>query len=145
MTLFGIIGCMVLLVGGLGMKDTMDAFMQSFYDDAIGYETRINLDSESMTNEEAGKLAEEYKGDWSAMRACSWGTSHFGWRSITSPRTWSASRMRICTMCRSRMTALYLHPHRGGLGFEAGGCSISFSPYGSDATYTLEVAGSSAP
>jgi len=31
MTLFGVIGCMVLLVGGLGMKDTMDAFLDIFY------------------------------------------------------------------------------------------------------------------
>ena len=30
MTLFGIVGCMVLLVGGLGMKDTMDAFLDVF-------------------------------------------------------------------------------------------------------------------
>ena len=67
MTLFGITGCMVLLVGGLGMKDTMDEFMRSFYEDAIGYETRINLDPENTSNEEALQLAEQYSGDCSAM------------------------------------------------------------------------------
>ena len=35
---------MVLLVGGLGMKDTADAFVDVFFDQAINYQTRLNLD-----------------------------------------------------------------------------------------------------
>ena len=57
MTLVGIIGCMVLLVGGLGMKDTMDAFLDVFYEKAINYTTRVNLDAENMTLEEGKALA----------------------------------------------------------------------------------------
>ena len=53
MTLFGIVGCMVLLVGGLGMKDTMDAFLDVFYEKAINYTTRINLDADNMTRRKA--------------------------------------------------------------------------------------------
>ena len=78
MTLFGIVGCMVLLVGGLGMKDTLDAFMQSFYEDAIGYETRINLDAENTSNEEAQKLAEKYSGDYSAISSVQLGDKPVG-------------------------------------------------------------------
>ncbi|MBQ4452222.1 MAG: ABC transporter permease [Clostridia bacterium] len=68
MTLFGIVGCMILLVGGLGMRDTMDAFVDSFYENAINYRVRVNLDAENITNERALELAEELEGDWSAVR-----------------------------------------------------------------------------
>ena len=69
MTLFGIVGCMILLVGGLGMKDTMDAFLDIFYGQAIHYSYRVNLDPETVSNEEARALAEDLEGDWSAQRA----------------------------------------------------------------------------
>ena len=52
MTLFGIVGCMVLLVGGMGMKDTLDSFMDVFFDRAYNYTTKINLDTESVKNED---------------------------------------------------------------------------------------------
>lgn len=69
MTLFGIVGCMVLLVGGLGMKDTMDAFLDIFYEQSINYTTRINLNEENMTLEDGKALAESLDGDWSASRS----------------------------------------------------------------------------
>ena len=69
MTLFGIVGCMVLLVGGMGMKDTLDSFMDVFFDRAYNYTTKINLDTESVTNEEALKIADAYAGDWVAQRS----------------------------------------------------------------------------
>ena len=69
MTLFGIVGCMVLLVGGLGMKDTMDAFLDTFYEKAIHYTTRVNLDAEHITREEATEIAGELDGDWAASGA----------------------------------------------------------------------------
>jgi len=64
MTLLGVVGCMVLLVGALGMKDTVDAFVDVFYNQAINYETKVNIDSETATNKDAIMLAEKYNGDW---------------------------------------------------------------------------------
>ena len=85
MTLFGIVGCMVLLVGGLGMKDTMDAFLDIFYEKAINYRYRVNLDTETVTNEEARALAEELEGDWCAQRRTDRRQGGTAWRSIPSP------------------------------------------------------------
>jgi len=65
MSLFGVIGCTILIIGSLGMKDTMNSFVQTFYDDAIQYETKINL-TEATSNNNALKLAEKYNGDLSA-------------------------------------------------------------------------------
>lgn len=66
MTLFGIVGCMVILVGALGMQDTLDKFVDTFYEDAIKYNTKINLDVEHTDESDVKELAEKYKGDCSA-------------------------------------------------------------------------------
>lgn len=63
MTLFGILGCTILIIASLGMKDTMNDFVDIFYEGAINYETRINI-SETATNEETKGLANKYEGDY---------------------------------------------------------------------------------
>lgn len=63
MTLFGILGCTILIIASLGMKDTMNDFVDIFYEGAINYETRINV-SETATNEETKELASKYEGDY---------------------------------------------------------------------------------
>jgi len=50
MTLFGIAGCMILLVGGMGMNDTMDAFLDIFYNQAIHYKNLVYLVAEGLDN-----------------------------------------------------------------------------------------------
>lgn len=62
MTLLGVVGCMLLLVGGLGMKDSMSGFMD-IIDDTFNYKTRINL-TEDIENETAISLTNSYNGDW---------------------------------------------------------------------------------
>lgn len=63
LALVGMIGCMILLVGGLGMKDTMESFMKPLDEDVSNYTTKINL-FESAVRDEAEALAEWVKGDW---------------------------------------------------------------------------------
>ena len=65
MTLLGVVGSMVIIVCALGMQDTMDKFMELYYDDAINYSSRIYL-AENVTKEETEALAQKYEGDWSA-------------------------------------------------------------------------------
>ena len=43
MTLVGIIGCMILLVGGLGMRDTMAGFLDLLDNGVSHYTTKVNL------------------------------------------------------------------------------------------------------
>ena len=52
MTLIEIVGCTILVIGSLGMKDTMNEFVDKFYDEAINYETRMFV-SEKTSNEDA--------------------------------------------------------------------------------------------
>lgn len=71
MTLVGVFGCMLLLVGGLGMKDTMQTFLENINDDVSNYQTKVNI-SEIATNEDTLKLARELDGDWVASSGISY-------------------------------------------------------------------------
>lgn len=65
MTLFGVLGCTILIVASLGIKDTINDFVDEFYDKSINYESRINI-SELATNNEAIDLAKKYQGDYAS-------------------------------------------------------------------------------
>lgn len=62
MSLFGIVGCMILIVGSLGMGDTMDAFLDLYYDGATNYASRIYL-AEDATAQQRDRVRDEYSGD----------------------------------------------------------------------------------
>ena len=65
MSLVGIIGCSVLVVASMGMRDTMDAFLSIYYDNGMNYKTRIFL-SEEATPEDRRAVISQYDGDYSA-------------------------------------------------------------------------------
>lgn len=66
MTLIGIFGCMLLLVGGLGMKDTMGEFFDLIDVEINNYATKINM-IETSDNEVVESFAKKYNGDWQAQ------------------------------------------------------------------------------
>lgn len=138
MTLVGIIGCMLLLVGGLGMKDTMASFMKILDEDVSNYTTKVNL-SESADNADAMELAEELDGDWVASA----GISYEG-KTVTL-EIYDADRelIRFVDADNALMTlsdeGVYLCQRLKDTA-EIGD-SIDFSPYGSEETYEVKVAG----
>ncbi len=141
MTLFGIVGCMVLLVGGLGMKDTMDAFLDVFYEKAINYTTRVNLDEDSMTLEEGKALAESLNGDWAASRAIRIGDRGYVLEiySITHDKVrFADTDMRIVPLTDDGVYICSRIAREYGL---KAGDELSFSPYDSSEHYTVPVAG----
>lgn len=62
MSIFGVIGCTVLLVATFGVKYLLQSFIKDYYDKPMQYEVRINLD-EVTTNEKALEIANLYDGD----------------------------------------------------------------------------------
>lgn len=58
MTLLGVFGCMLLIVGALGMNDTMKGFLDMLGEDTADYRTRVDI-SQSADQSEALALAEE--------------------------------------------------------------------------------------
>jgi putative ABC transport system permease protein len=141
MTLFGIVGCMILLVGGMGMKDTMDAFLDTFYEKAINYRYRVNLDTETVTNEEARALAEELEGDWCAQQAVQIGDKGYGLEiyNVTRDKVrFVDADMKMLTL--SDEGAYICGRIARDFSLKAGD-SITFSPYDSDLKITVPVAG----
>ena len=141
MTLFGIIGCMVLLVGGLGMKDTMDAFLDVFYEKSINYTTRVNLDEDHMTAAEGKELAESLNGDWAASRAVRIGDKGYSLEiySITHDKVRFADNdMKIIPLTDDGVYICSRIAREYNL---KAGDELSFSPYDSNEDYTVTISG----
>ena len=65
MSFIGTFGCMLMLVASFGMNQTMDNFLDTFYDGTAAYSSKVFMSSESK-NKDAVKLADELDGDYSA-------------------------------------------------------------------------------
>ena len=138
MTLVGVFGCMLLLVGGLGMKDTMGNFLDMLDQDINNYETKINL-TETTVNEDAIALAEELDGDWQASS----GISYKGKTVAMDIYSVEYDKVRFLTEDNEILEigdyGVYLCLRLKDTA--AIGDTIDFSPYGSEETYTVKVAG----
>ena len=138
MTLIGIVGCMLLLVGGLGMRDTMNGFLKTIDEDVSNYVTQVAL-GENSSNEQAQALADELDGDWMAASGISMGgrtvmlqvydVPHGKYRFIDednriTPLTDDGAY--ICTRLAEDIQV---------------GDTVEFSPYGGSETYSVKVIG----
>ena len=70
MTLVGIIGCMILLVGGLGMRDTMAGFLDLLDNGVSHYATKVNI-ADNTEREKVDPLIKELDGDWESYSGIS--------------------------------------------------------------------------
>lgn len=138
MTLVGIFGCMLLLVGGLGMKDTMGSFLSMLGDDISNYSTKVNL-AESSLNGDAEALADKLHGDWQA-------SSGINYKNKTvSLEIYHADneKIRFLTEDNNLMKlsndGVYLCLRLKDTANI--GDIIEFSPYGSNKTYKVKVEG----
>ena len=141
MTLLVIVGCIVLLVGGLGMKDTMDAFLDVFYEKSINYTMRVNLDEENMSPEEGKALAESLNGDWAASRAIQIGDKGYSLEiySVTHDKVrFADTDMNIVPLTDEGVYVCARIARDYSL---KAGDELSFSPYDSSEHYTVPVAG----
>lgn len=69
MSLIGVMGCAVIIVASLGMGDTMRAFLNLYYDEAIHYNSRINL-SEQAAKEQTDELVKNMTEITAARLVC---------------------------------------------------------------------------
>ncbi len=141
MTLFGIVGCMILLVGALGMNDTARSFVTVFYDEATAYESKLNISADENGNEAALALAEEREGDWSAVSSVQVGDAPVGLEIYHVPHGlihFIAKDMSEVTLSPEGVYICDRIARDNGL---APGDKIRFSPYGSSETYEATVQG----
>ena len=138
MTLIGISGCMILLVGGLGMRDTMAGFLDLLNNDISAYATKVNI-GEGADSEKAKALAQELGGDWESVSGISLGGDTVmldiihndnGLYNVVDEAnrriTLSDEGVYLCLRLKDRANI---------------GDTVEFSPYGSEATYSAKVVG----
>lgn len=170
MSLLGIVGCTLLIVCALGMRDTMNAFLDMYYDGALGYESRIYL-SENASEEEIEEVLKKYQGDWSASLNVQleektvsldiYGVSHDlvkfpdaegDYISLKTEAIASTNADAVDSASVSAKDSDVVKETNSGEGayicmrladeFDLKpGDEFSVSPYGSDQSYTLKVAG----
>lgn len=68
MSIIGVIGCIIILIGVLGMRDSVVKFINDYYKDSMDYASRIYLE-EDITKQQYDNLIEKYNGDSSASLA----------------------------------------------------------------------------
>ena len=120
------------------MKDTMKAFLTMLDEDISNYETKINI-LESASNEESRMLAEEVNGDWQATS----GISYEGKTITLEVYRPLKEKVRFLTEENELMKlsdeGVYLCLRLKDTANV--GDVIAFSPYGSEETYEVKVAG----
>lgn len=138
MTLVGIIGCMILLVGGLGMRDTMAGFLDLLDNGVSHYATKVNL-VENTEYENAKQLIADLDGDWESFSGIS-----FGGDTVT---------LDIVHNDKGRFSVIDENNHEIALRDDGVylclrladrakiGDSIAFSLYGGEETYRVKVVG----
>lgn len=141
MSLIGIIGCTLLIVGSLGMRDTMAAFLDMYYNDATNYSSRIYV-SEDATDKQIQELIKKYDGDWSASvsvqldeKAISLDVYELTTNKVRFPSAETKDFENIgddgAYICKRLSDEFNLKK----------GDTVTISPYGSDDEYTLKISG----
>ncbi|MBR6270550.1 MAG: FtsX-like permease family protein [Lachnospiraceae bacterium] len=138
MTLAGIVGCMILLVGGLGMRDTMAGFLDLLDNGISHYVTKVNI-VENTGLKDAGQLIEELDGDWESYS----GISIDGDTAVLDIVNNTGGRFSVVDEdnepIKLRDDGVYLCLRLSSRAKP--GEYISFSPYGSEKSYRVKVVG----
>lgn len=138
MTLFGIVGCMVLMVGGLGMRDTMSGFLELLDKDISNYTTKVNLIDDA-DYKKSKALCDELDGDWESLSGISLDGDTVSLDIVHNP----GGLLNIIDEENDRLElsdeGVYLClrlKDKADIGDD-----IEFSPYGSKDTYKAKVIG----
>ena len=140
LTLIGVVGCALIVVAALGMGDTMDAFLDMYYGDALHYSSRINL-SEQASYEKTDELIEKYEGDYSASVAVKIEEKAVSLDIYHTPSDLVRFPDEDNNFVEIKNDGVYLCMRLAEEFNLSKGDTFEVSPYGSDKTYTLKVAG----
>jgi putative ABC transport system permease protein len=139
MTLFGVVGCVILLIGAFGMNDTMKEYLNVMDNKIFNYQTQVNI-SETASNDEAITLASELNGDWGATSSVEFNDKAISLDiyNVTNNKIRFINKgNKIISLSND---GVYICIRLADTGIKVGD-EISFSPYGSDEIYTVKVAG----
>ena len=140
MSLIGIIGCTILILASLGMKDTMNSFLNIYYDNGLNYSSRIFF-TETATDEQKREIINKYEGDFGG--------------SVSVQVEGKTVSLDVYDITRDKIRFVNDNDEKFTLGDDGAyicmrlaekfglkkGDSFSVSPFGTDDVYNLVVAG----
>ena len=139
MSLFGILACAVIILAVCGLNDTIVVFADKGYRNAYNYENEIYL-AEGTDNGSAAELADKYNGELTTADSI-----EVAGEAVALMLYEEGEEM--IRLMDEKMNYFDLSPDGAYISARvaedtgaAAGDSISFSPYGSDKTYTVKVA-----
>lgn len=140
MSFIGTFGCMLMLVASFGMNQTMDNFMDTFYDGTAAYSSKIFMSSDAK-NKDAVKLADELDGDYSASVSAKVGDK------TVSVDVYNITHELYRFIDED--SNIFPLPEEGALickrlakEFNAGpGDTVTVEPYGTDESYDILISG----
>ena len=139
MTLIGVVGCIILVLASLGMRDTMVKFTGLLDKKIIGYNTKINL-VEGTSNAKANELAIKYNADTLGTASVKVNDEVVSLE-IYDIRSGLAGFIdENDKSIDLRNDGVYICMRLADLGIKVGD-NIKFSPYGSSIEYTVKVVG----
>ena len=140
MSLIGVVGCMVILIVSLGMKDTMNEYLDIYYNGVMQYNSKVYFTDEA-TAEQKENLIDIYQSDTSAsvgvkikeqavaLDIYNIENDHVRFMSVEDDYvTLDDKGAYICKRIADKYEL-------------NAGDSLVISPYGQDQEYTLEVKG----
>jgi putative ABC transport system permease protein len=139
MTLIGVLGCVILIVASLGMRDTMNAYLSAMDDQMFNYQTQVNI-VESAKEQDVLAFAKEVGGDFRASSSV-----QLNGKAVTLD-IYNIENDKIRFIDKRNKTVnigddgVYICVRLADSGIKVGD-SIEFSPYDSDKTYNVKVVG----
>ncbi len=139
MSLLGVMGCTILIIASLGMRDTMNEFTTTMKNDICNYETKINF-KEEIKNETAREYQKQYAGDLEASSMVK-----VDGKTIAL-NTYDCKENAICFVEEdgSKFTlqdgGVYVCIRLKDAGYDIGS-ELEFSPFGTEDTYKVKVLG----
>ena len=139
MSIFGVLGCTLLLFATFGMKSTMDDYIDANYNIAMNYETSITL-SDNVVNNRALEIANQYNGDYSSSIA----TKVDGATYVLTLLNNNNDRVRLLkdnkAVGKLNNNGVYICKRMAEALNKNVGDKFSFSLYGKAAKYEVEIA-----
>ena len=141
MTLFGVFGCMILLVASFLMMDSMVGFVNRFYNGSMNYETEIILKDDA-TNDKVLDMINYYETDYSSTTPISYNDEGIAMDIYNVNHNYVRFLNSNMDYVNLGDDGIYLGQRLIEENELKVGDTIKVSLYGTDKTYEFKIAGS---
>ncbi len=140
MSFIGTFGCMLMLVASFGMNQTMDEFLDTFFNGSAVYSSKVFISADA-ENEDALKIADDLDGDYSASVSSKVGDkaisvdvyniTHGTYQFIDENSEITALPEDGAFICKRLAKEFHASP----------GDTVTIEPYGTDESYDVHISG----